>query len=109
MQLVNREFLVAFRQIIMQTYENIVHAQSEIDIQQEAKSKIEKFKDNIRSLFQRKGQMDDVDRDKRNRVQNQIMELRMFKVFKYLQSDEESQKDIADSPIQANESITEAK
>lgn len=56
--------------------------------------------------------MEDVDRDKRNRVQNQIMELKMFKVFKYLQSDEESQKDIADSPLQAdegNESITEAK
>ena len=40
------------------------------------------------------------------------MELKMFKVFKYLQSDEESQQDIADSPLQANEgneSMTEAK
>ena len=60
-------------------------------------------------MFQRNGDEEDVDRDKRNRVQNQIMELKMFKVFKYLQSDEESQKDIADSPLQANESITEAK
>lgn len=81
-------------------------------MQQEANTKVETFIDKIRSIFQRGREKDDVDKDKRNRVQNQIMELKMFKVFKYLQSDEESQKDIADSPLQAdegNESITEAK
>ena len=81
-------------------------------MQQEANTKVETFIDKIRSIFQRGREKDDVDKDKRNRVQNQIMELKMFKVFKYLQSDEESQKDIGDSPLQAdegNESITEAK
>ena len=55
MQLVNREFLAAFRQIIMQTHENISNAQSLIDIQQDTKSQVGKFKDKIRSMFFQRG------------------------------------------------------
>ena len=33
----------------------------------------------------------------------------MFKVFKYLRSKEESQKDVVDSPLQADDSMTEPK